>query len=215
MFSEKRGNVLHGVLLIALFSCSAFYIAEFQFVKQMSFSPLIVGIILGMLYANSLRNHLPETWVPGILFCTKQVLRAYYPALCRFMTMDPLCEKYYSISPYAYCNNNPVNYVDPDGRDWYEYTDKDGNSQTMWRKSQDKIYKDDNGNTWNNIGQNYLSINGDNATLFTQHTNSKGELYLSSSSYNLADEKNANALNSTLGNLLSKEIGRASCRERV
>ena len=76
MFSEKRGNVLHGVLLIALFSCSAFYIAEFQFIKQLSFSPLIVGIILGMLYANSLRNHLPETWVPGILFCTKQVLRA-------------------------------------------------------------------------------------------------------------------------------------------
>ena len=76
MFSEKRGNVLHGVLLIALFSCSAFYIAEFQFIKQLSFSPLIVGIILGMLYANSLRNHLPETWVPGILFCTKQVLHA-------------------------------------------------------------------------------------------------------------------------------------------
>ena len=37
----------------------------------------------------------------------------------RFTTMDPLCEKYYSISPYAYCNNNPVKYVDPDGRDWY------------------------------------------------------------------------------------------------
>lgn len=76
MFSEKRSHVLHGVLLIALFSFSAFYIAEFQFVKDLSFSPLIVGIILGMLYANSLRNHLPETWVPGILFCTKQVLRA-------------------------------------------------------------------------------------------------------------------------------------------
>ena len=28
-----------------------------------------------MLYANSLRNRLPETWVPGIRFCTKQVLR--------------------------------------------------------------------------------------------------------------------------------------------
>ncbi|MDE6307388.1 MAG: YeiH family protein, partial [Bacteroidales bacterium] len=28
------------------------------------------------LYANSLRNHLPETWVPGIQFCTKQILRA-------------------------------------------------------------------------------------------------------------------------------------------
>ena len=44
--------------------------------------------------------------------------RMYYPALCRFTTMDPLCEKYYSISPYAYCNNNPVKYVDPDGESW-------------------------------------------------------------------------------------------------
>ena len=76
MFSEKRSNTLHGVLLIILFSCSAFYIAEIPFVKSLSFSPLIVGIILGMLYANSLRNHLPETWVPGIKFCSKQVLRA-------------------------------------------------------------------------------------------------------------------------------------------
>ncbi|WP_455584910.1 YeiH family protein [Bacteroides sp.] len=75
MFSEKRSNTLHGILLIALFSCSAFYIAEIPFVKSLSFSPLIVGIILGMIYANSLRNHLPETWVPGIKFCTKQILR--------------------------------------------------------------------------------------------------------------------------------------------
>lgn len=75
MISEKRGNTLHGILLIALFSCSAFYLAEIPFVKHLSFSPLIVGIILGMLYANSLRNRLPETWVPGIKFCTKQLLR--------------------------------------------------------------------------------------------------------------------------------------------
>ena len=75
MVKEHRGEVLHGVLLIVLFSCSAFYIAEFEFVKRLSFSPLIVGIILGMLYANSLRNKLPETWVPGIKLCSKQILR--------------------------------------------------------------------------------------------------------------------------------------------
>lgn len=76
MFSKtNRANTLHGILLIALFSFAAFYIAEIPFVKSLSFSPLIVGIILGMLYANSLRNKLPETWVPGIKFCTKQVLR--------------------------------------------------------------------------------------------------------------------------------------------
>lgn len=75
MASEARKSMLHGVLLIALFSCAAFYIAEFDFIKKLSFSPLIVGIVLGMLYANSLRNNLPETWVPGIKFCSKQILR--------------------------------------------------------------------------------------------------------------------------------------------
>ena len=71
----NRANTLHGILLIALFSFAAFYIAELPVVRRLSFSPLIVGIVLGMLYANSLRNKLPETWVPGIRFCTKQVLR--------------------------------------------------------------------------------------------------------------------------------------------
>ncbi|WP_291585799.1 hypothetical protein [Bacteroides sp.] len=33
------------------------------------------------------------------------------------MSIDPHCEKYYSISPYAYCMNNPVKYIDPDGKD--------------------------------------------------------------------------------------------------
>lgn len=68
--------MLHGVLLIALFSCAAFYLAEFELFRELSFSPLIIGIALGMLYANSLRNRLPETWVPGIRFCTKEILRA-------------------------------------------------------------------------------------------------------------------------------------------
>jgi RHS repeat-associated protein len=42
--------------------------------------------------------------------------RWYYPAIMRTTTMDPLAEKYYSISPYAWCGNNPVRFVDPDGR---------------------------------------------------------------------------------------------------
>ncbi|MFA5044313.1 MAG: RHS repeat-associated core domain-containing protein [Paludibacter sp.] len=44
--------------------------------------------------------------------------RIMYPAIGGgFMSIDPLCEKYYWISPYTYCMNNPVKYVDPDGRD--------------------------------------------------------------------------------------------------
>ena len=73
--SEQRSSMLHGILLITLFACAAFYIGDMPFVKALSFSPMIVGIILGMLYANSLRNNLPETWVPGIVFCSKRMLR--------------------------------------------------------------------------------------------------------------------------------------------
>ena len=32
-----------------------------------------------------------------------------------FISVDPLCEKYYSISPYAYCANNPIRYVNLQG----------------------------------------------------------------------------------------------------
>lgn len=42
--------------------------------------------------------------------------RHYDAALGRFATMDPLAEKYNSTSPYAYCGDNPVNFVDLDGR---------------------------------------------------------------------------------------------------
>ena len=53
MFEKgNRGNTLHGILLIALFSFAAFYIAEIPFVRSLSFSPLIIK------------------------FCTKQILRA-------------------------------------------------------------------------------------------------------------------------------------------
>ena len=45
-------------------------------------------------------------------YCARQ----YDPASGRFMSMDPLCEKYYNISPYSYCAGNPIRYVDPDGR---------------------------------------------------------------------------------------------------
>ena len=50
----------------------------------------------------------------------------------RWTTMDPLCEKYYNISPYVYCNSNPINLVDPDGMQWYSYTDEEGNLKYVY-----------------------------------------------------------------------------------
>jgi len=44
--------------------------------------------------------------------------RHYDAAIGRFTTVDPLAEKYYSISPYAYCGNDPINCIDPSGMKW-------------------------------------------------------------------------------------------------
>lgn len=45
--------------------------------------------------------------------------RHYDAALGRWFTVDPLAEKYYSISSYVYVANNPVKYIDPNGK-WIE-----------------------------------------------------------------------------------------------
>ena len=57
--------------------------------------------------------------------------RHYDAALGRFTTVDPLAEKHYSINSYAYCGNNPINRIDPDGRDW--------RVQTHYNRETDKI----------------------------------------------------------------------------
>ena len=42
--------------------------------------------------------------------------RQYYQAVPHFTKPDQMCEKYYWLSPYLYCANNPVNSVDPTGK---------------------------------------------------------------------------------------------------
>ena len=42
--------------------------------------------------------------------------RQYAAAIGRWDRVDPLCEKYYDVSPYAYCGGNPINAIDLDGR---------------------------------------------------------------------------------------------------
>ncbi|MFT3995751.1 MAG: RHS repeat-associated core domain-containing protein, partial [Dysgonamonadaceae bacterium] len=55
------------------------------------------------------------------------------PAIGRFTTMDPLAEKYYDWSPYAYCAGNPVNVIDPTGMVI------DSLSQGQWDTQKNKV----------------------------------------------------------------------------
>ena len=54
--------------------------------------------------------------------------RYYDPALSGlFIAVDPMADKYPSISPYAYCAWNPVKIVDPDGMELTDFKDANGN----------------------------------------------------------------------------------------
>ena len=41
--------------------------------------------------------------------------RYYYDELSIWLSVDPMAHKYPSLSPYNYCANNPIKYIDPDG----------------------------------------------------------------------------------------------------
>lgn len=73
--SNNKLPFYKGVTLIVSLSLVALLISSLPFVKRLSLSPLIIGIIVGMIYGNTLRKKLPDSWVPGILFCSKQILR--------------------------------------------------------------------------------------------------------------------------------------------
>ena len=55
--------------------------------------------------------------------------RYYDDVLGRFGQIDPMAEKYPQISPYVFCNNNPLRYIDPTGESWRLTfnQDEDGN----------------------------------------------------------------------------------------
>lgn len=76
MFQKNnRHDTLSGILFVALFAMSAMYLGDFAFFKHLGLSPLIIGIVFGMFYANTLRTKLPQAWVGGIVFSTKTILR--------------------------------------------------------------------------------------------------------------------------------------------
>ena len=90
-------------------------------------------------------------------------------ALGRFTSPDPLCEQTPEISPYAYCANNPVNFIDPTGESTVVVDIGNGRYQVIGGNINDNDY---------NI---YLSINGKTTTQSIGKTTSITSFYGSES----------------------------------
>jgi len=66
---------LNGVLFVGLFAAAVVQIAAIPTVRALGFSPLVVGIVAGMLYGNFVRSGMSEGWNHGIHLCARKLLR--------------------------------------------------------------------------------------------------------------------------------------------
>ena len=80
--------------------------------------------------------------------------RTYDPWLSRWTSIDPLAAKYYSTSPYVFCNNSPVSFVDPFGMDIWEIN---RNGEITWseRSEEHRLYAVD---SENNRSMDYIVV---------------------------------------------------------
>lgn len=95
------------ISVIALFTCIQ---ANAQ-TPYDSFAPETSRPILGILEKSSV-DTINRTPTANAVPSTDNIRK--------WLSVDPLANKYPNISPYAYCGWNPINAIDPDGRDWYE-----------------------------------------------------------------------------------------------
>lgn len=71
----NRAYTFNGILFMALFALSSLYLAGMPGFIKIGISPLILAIILGIIYGNTLRHAFPVQWVAGIHFSAKRLLR--------------------------------------------------------------------------------------------------------------------------------------------
>ena len=75
MQSKFQLPSIPGLLLIVLFAAVATALSTLPFFQHLSLSPLVLGILIGIVFANTLGRYLPEEWRSGLKFCSKRILR--------------------------------------------------------------------------------------------------------------------------------------------
>ena len=72
---QNRKGTFSGIFFVAIFAAAATFIANLAPIKALGLSPLVIGIVMGIFYANTLHNQTPTAWQSGITFSGKKILR--------------------------------------------------------------------------------------------------------------------------------------------
>ena len=72
---DKRQGTLMGIGFVALIATISTLISQFDAVQALGISPLVVGIVIGIVFANTLHSKMPSSWETGITFSAKKILR--------------------------------------------------------------------------------------------------------------------------------------------
>ncbi len=75
LITDRHIQLINGIFFVGLFAGAAYQFSQWHYIAALGISPLIVGIVLGMVYGNTLRLHLPVYWILGIVFSSKGLLR--------------------------------------------------------------------------------------------------------------------------------------------
>ena len=72
---SKRNGTFMGIAFVALIASVATLLSQTSTLKTLGISPLVVGIVIGIIFANSLHHKMPTAWESGITFSAKKILR--------------------------------------------------------------------------------------------------------------------------------------------
>jgi uncharacterized integral membrane protein (TIGR00698 family) len=86
-------QVLSGIWLVALTAMAALYAADIPLVKALGLSPLLLAIIIGLFYGNTLCSQLPSGWAHGVRYCTSYILRLAIILLGFSFTFQEIAEQ--------------------------------------------------------------------------------------------------------------------------
>jgi len=72
---QNRKETFSGIIFVAIFASIATMLSNITPIKALGISPLVIGIVMGIFYANTIHNKIPTKLGTGITFSAKKILR--------------------------------------------------------------------------------------------------------------------------------------------